>query len=106
MKSINIPSNAARFRELTAVQASVLSSPTPGASYEVAEPAAGTELGQRVKLYVKPTVQCSLTVNGDILIPDESLASFPKTLTANKTYIVGLEWNGTAWMLTTLIGGC
>jgi hypothetical protein len=42
---------------------------------------------------------------GSILLPSDSALSLPKTLTANKLYIVLLKDSGTNWMLSSLVGG-
>lgn len=47
----------------------------------------------------------TLSLNAAILIPNESGFTSPKTLTASKKYILLLRYNGTAWMLTSLVGG-
>ena len=47
----------------------------------------------------------NLAFDGAILIPSDSAFTSPKTLTINKTYIILMKYNGTAWMLVSLVGG-
>ena len=67
-----------------------------------ADPAAG----DRAKYYITLTGS-SLTFNIDaaILLPSDSGLTLPKTFTSTKTYIVQFEYNGTDWMLVSLVGG-
>lgn len=68
-------------------------------------PTGGSE-GSRLELWLKSTGSAqTLSLNAAILVPSDSAISFPKTLTQNKTYIVLLKYNGTAWMLVSLVGG-
>lgn len=76
---------------------------TPATNLELPAPVAATA-GAKVKYYVTPSASINLTMAEDILIPSDS-AFTSKALTSGKTYIVQLESNGTAWMLTTLVGG-
>lgn len=46
----------------------------------------------------------TLTLDAAILVPSESTVSWPKTLVASKTFIVMLKYNGSAWMLASLVG--
>ena len=46
-----------------------------------------------------------LSLDGAILIPTGSTFTSPKTLAAGKLYIVLLKYNGTAWMLCSIVGG-
>ena len=47
----------------------------------------------------------NLAFDPAILIPSDSSFTSPKALTISKTYIVLLKYNGTAWMLASLVGG-
>ena len=47
----------------------------------------------------------ALTFDAAILIPSDSGFTSPKTLTSGKTYVVLLKYNGSAWMLTSIVGG-
>jgi hypothetical protein len=40
-----------------------------------------------------------------ILIPTDSGFTWPKTITSGKLYNVALQYNGSAWMLNSLVGG-
>ena len=42
---------------------------------------------------------------GSIIVPSDSALGLPKTLTANKTYIVLFKRNNNNWMLASLVGG-
>jgi hypothetical protein len=78
----------------------------PTTAYELSDPTAGTFRGQRIKYHIQPDgAAIDLTINAAIAIPSDSGITFPKTLVDGETYIVALEWIGTKWMLTTLIGG-
>lgn len=78
----------------------------PTTAYELTAPIAGTFRGQRIKYHIKPSPDtCNLTINASIAIPSDSGITFPKQLESDNTYIVALEWIGTKWMLTTVIGG-
>ena len=61
-------------------------------------------VGTKIKYYIKPTGSLVLSMDSTITVPSDS--SFTtKTLTAGKLYIVQVEFNGTSWMLETVIGG-
>lgn len=78
----------------------------PTTAYELPNPAAGTFRGQRIKYHIQPDgAAIDLTINASIAIPSDSGITFPKTLADGNTYIVALEWIGSKWMLTTVIGG-
>lgn len=78
----------------------------PTTAYELPNPAAGTFRGQRIKYHIQPDGGAiDLTINAAIAIPSDSGITFPKTLADGNTYIVALEWIGSKWMLTTVIGG-
>lgn len=47
----------------------------------------------------------TLNFGAGVLLPSDSALSLPKTLTINKLYIVLLKYNGTAWMLASIVGG-
>ena len=47
----------------------------------------------------------ALTFDTAIVVPTDSGFVSPKTLTSGKLYIVLLKYNGTAWMLVSLVGG-
>jgi hypothetical protein len=86
------------------LQEAILVEPTT--AYELPDPADGDYIGQRLKYHIVPDgTNVDLTINAAITIPSDSLVSFPKTLTADLVYIVGLEWIGSKWMLTTIVGG-
>ena len=78
----------------------------PTTAYELPDPTAGTFRGQRIKYHIQPNgAAIDLTINAAIAIPSDSGITFPKTLADGNTYIVALEWIGSKWMLTTVIGG-
>jgi hypothetical protein len=77
----------------------------PSSNYELPNPTSGTLRGQRLKYHIKPSAGIDLTIHASIAIPSDSAITFPKTLTSGETYVVSLEWIGSKWMLTTLIGG-
>jgi hypothetical protein len=66
---------------------------------------AAPSAGDRAKYYIKPAGDKTLDFATAILKPTDSGLSLPKTMTSGKTYIVLMEYNGTAWMLVSLVGG-
>ena len=60
--------------------------------------------GDRRQYFVKSTGGGDLSLNG-ITIPSDSLITFPKTLEADKTYIVQIVYVNSVWGLSTVIGG-
>ena len=71
----------------------------------VRPPSNGTE-GSEVTLWIIPTGgNQEISFDGSILIPSDSLITLPKILTQDKLYIIKLIYNGTAWMLISLVGG-
>jgi hypothetical protein len=50
-------------------------------------------------------VSRTLTFDAAIVIPSDSGLTLPKALTAAKTYLAKLYYNGAAWELVTLVGG-
>jgi hypothetical protein len=77
----------------------------PASNYALPNPTSGTLRGQRLKYHIKPSAGIDLTIHPSIAIPSDSAITFPKALISGETYIVALEWIGSKWMLTTLIGG-
>jgi hypothetical protein len=79
---------------------------TAVAAYEVSVPSGTPTAGDRVKLYITASgADRDLTFAAGIRIPSDSAVTFPKTLTSGETYIVQLEYLGSFWMLTTIVGG-
>ena len=76
---------------------------TPAANLELPAPAA-TIAGAKAKYYITPSAVITLTMNSAIKIPSDS-TFISKTLTSGKLYIVQLEYSGSFWMLSTVIGG-
>jgi hypothetical protein len=78
---------------------------TVGGEITNALPATPTA-GERAKYYITLTGS-SLTFSLDaaILLPSDSGMTLPKTFTSAKTYVVLFEFNGTSWMLVSLVGG-
>ena len=62
--------------------------------------------GDRAKYYITASGgDRTLDFDSAIKRPGDSGLSLPKTLTSALTYIVLLEFNGTNWMLVSLVGG-
>lgn len=79
-------------------------------SYELPIPSGTPVLGDKAKFYIYAngaagTSPCDLTLEAGIRIPSDSGITFPKVIAYNETYIAQLEYLGSFWMLTTLIGG-
>jgi hypothetical protein len=81
------------------------SSIAPSTSYTLPLPSNGTYLGEKKEYFIRPSASVNLNFNASIKIPSDSGLTLPKTLTANELYIVALRWNGSAWMLVSLVGG-
>lgn len=81
------------------------SSITPSTSYTLPLPSNGTYLGEKKEYFIRPSTTVNLNLNASIKIPSDSGLTLPKALTANELYIVVLRWNGSAWMLVSLVGG-
>lgn len=81
------------------------SSIAPSTSYTLPLPSNGTFLGEKKEYFIRPSTSVDLNLNVSIKRPSDSGLTFPKTLTANELYIVVLRWNGSAWMLVSLVGG-
>lgn len=68
-------------------------------------PGNGTE-GMRWECWFTATgLDCNLTFDAAILIPSASTFISPQLIPSGKLYQVLLKYNGTAWMLTSLVGG-
>lgn len=62
--------------------------------------------GSRLELWLTPSgIDRTLNFNSSIKIPSDSALSLPKTLTVSKQYIILLKYNGTSWLLASIIGG-
>lgn len=61
--------------------------------------------GARMELWLKPNSGYTVGFDGAILVPSDSTITLPKSMTANKTYLVLLKRNGSTWYLVSLIGG-
>jgi hypothetical protein len=81
------------------------SSIAPSTSYTLPLPSNGIYLGEKKEYFIRPSASVDLSLNASIKIPSDSGLTLPKALTANELYIVVLRWNGTAWMLVSLVGG-
>ena len=77
---------------------------TISTSGTIAAPINGST-GTQLTLWVTSTTTQTIGLASSILVPSESGLILPKTLTANKLYIMKLWYNGTAWMLVSLEGG-
>ena len=80
---------------------------TPDGDLTLPSPSGSPTLGDKALFYVTPSAGIALRFDSGILIPSDCSFnnSTGKTLTAGKTYIVQLEYLGTAWGLTTIVGG-
>lgn len=68
-------------------------------------PSNGSE-GKQLRLWVTPVnTNYNLSIDSSVLVPSDSGLTWPKSLTANKLYVILLQHNGTNWMLISLIGG-
>lgn len=87
----------------------VLATPITASSDHVLALPGGTPVaGDRVKTYITASgADRNLKLNGAILVPSSSSFdnSVGMTMTSGKLYIVQLEYSGSAWMLTTIVGG-
>ena len=64
--------------------------------------------GDKAKYYITASgADRNFKVNANIVVPSDSLFdnSVGKTLESGKTYIVQLEYVGSFWILTTIVGG-
>ena len=63
--------------------------------------------GSQLEIWMTVSGGSNQTLNfgSGILIPTDSALSLPKTLTLGKLYILKLWFNGTNWMLVSLVGG-
>jgi len=72
---------------------------------DIAAPSNGTE-GSELTLWLTPTgANRDLNFDGAIQTASDSGLVLPKTLTQDALYIVKLVYNGTNWMLVSLVGG-
>ena len=76
---------------------------TPSGPLVLAPPVGTYPAGARVKYHITPSVEVELTTS-DIVIPSDSTFA-GKTLAAGELYLVQLEYSGSFWMLTTIVGG-
>lgn len=68
-------------------------------------PSNGTK-GKELIIWLSPSgANRELNFNGSILLASDSGLVLPKTLTQDTLYIVKLVYNGTDWMLVSLVGG-
>lgn len=80
-----------------------LTSLAPSADYELQVPGGTPTLGEKAKFYITPSIECVLTMAAGIIIPSDSTFT-SRTIPANTTCIVQIEYNGSFWMLTTVVG--
>jgi len=79
---------------------------TAVAAYELPIPSGTPVIGDKAKFYITASgANRSLTLAAGIRVPSDSGIIFPKTLTSGETYIVQIEYMGSFWMLTTVVGG-
>jgi len=84
----------------------VLATPTdltPDGALDLPVPEGAPIRGSKAKYFITPTAECVLTMAAGIVIPSRSEA-IPYTIPANALCIVQLEYSGTFWMLTTIVG--
>jgi hypothetical protein len=75
-------------------------------AYELPIPSGTPQPGAKAKFYITASgADRDLTLATGIRVPSDSAITFPKTLTSGETYIVQLEYLGSFWMLTTIVGG-
>ena len=77
-------------------------------SYVLAVPGGTPSAGDQVKYYATASgADHNFKVNSAIKIPSDTGYdnSVGKTMTSGKTYIVQIEYMGSFWALTTLVGG-
>jgi len=60
--------------------------------------------GSSIELWIEGNGD-GLSMHGDIIIPSDSLIVFPKTMNNGEVYILKLKYNGSDWMLVSLVGG-
>lgn len=77
---------------------------TGSSSLTLNAPTGSFEEGDRRQYFAKSTSGGDLSLSG-ITIPSDSLITFPKTLEANKTYIVQIVYVNGDWGLATVVGG-
>lgn len=67
----------------------------------------GGNIGDKLETWLTPSgSNYTLDFNtSSIIVPSDSALGLPKTLTADKTYIVLFKRNNNNWMLASLVGG-
>jgi hypothetical protein len=80
---------------------------TPGTDLTLPVPLGTPTTGGKALFYITPSAGVALRFNEAIRIPSNSSFnnSTGKALASGKTYIVQLEYLGSAWGLTTIVGG-
>jgi hypothetical protein len=78
---------------------------TPGGPYNLQVPAGTFVRGDRAVFHITPEGNQPLTLSEGIAVPSDSAIVFPKTLTGGQLYIAQLTYSGSAWLLTSLVGG-
>lgn len=74
-------------------------------SYILPEPQGTFAAGDKQVYYVTPSsTNRNFSVTNTIHIPSDSGITFPKLLTTNKLTIVQIQYSGSFWMLTSLVG--
>lgn len=58
-----------------------------------------------VRITCDSSMDRTISFNPAIVIPSDSIVSFPKAILSGKSYFVKMYYNGTAWELLTLTGG-
>ena len=80
---------------------------TPDADLTIPVPSGTPTAGDKSVFFVTPSADIALRFDEAILIPSDSSFnnSTGKALASGKTYIVQLEYLGSSWGLTTIVGG-
>lgn len=73
--------------------------------YTLGDPGSAFAAGDRIVYYVTPSgTNQNFSMTNTIRIPSASGITWPKLLTTNKTSIVQIQYSGSFWMLTSMVG--
>lgn len=78
---------------------------TPPGNYVIQVPDGTPTIGDQVLIYVTPSGAGTLSAVEEIKIPGWYGLELSKAMNTNELYIVGLNYTGTFWALTTVVGG-
>jgi hypothetical protein len=101
-----LPYSITSFNGATDLANGTFQKGTVSAATTLGVPTNGTE-GARLELWLTcDGTNRALSKHANILLPSDSAISFPKTLTANKRYILLLKCvDASNWMLVSFVGG-